>query len=71
MSCGGVKRYHSDKSSTYELVEEDGVYIEYGSGGLSGDWMRETVCLSTARACQGNYCSDACVTDLNMVGVYE
>ena len=67
--CGGVMRYNRNSSSTYELIDKDGVKIDYGSGSLGGDLIQETICLSTARACEGNFCRSTCANDMNIVAV--
>jgi len=60
-ACNGVTNYDQRISNSFSLVEEDGVYLEYGSGALLGDHIQETVCLSMARGCEGQFCSDVCV----------
>lgn len=70
IECGGVKRFDSKESSTYELVSEDEIVLSYGSGDAWGSHIRETVCLSTTTNCDGYFCEQACVTDMNMLGIY-
>jgi len=69
--CGGVSRFNSRASSSFSLVEAEGVELEYGSGGTMGDHIKETVCLSTARACTGNFCTPVCATDMNIASIFS
>ena len=68
-ACGGIKRYDHKKSSTYKKVSDEGVLLQYGSGDASGDHIQETVCLSTPSKCQGFFCEEVCVDNMNMLGV--
>ena len=68
-TCGGVKRYDHRKSSTYEKIGTNEVVLQYGSGDAWGDWIQESVCLSTTSACDGLFCNQVCVHDMNMLGI--
>lgn len=68
-TCGGVKRFDHRKSSTYEKIGTSEVVLQYGSGDAWGDWIQESVCLSTTTACDGLFCNQVCVKDMNMLGI--
>jgi len=70
-SCGGIKRYDHQTSSSFSLVETNGVKIEYGSGAIAGDHIKETVCLSKTRACKDNFCTSMCAFDMNIASVFR
>ena len=69
--CSGLRRYDHRISSTFKLIEEDGIELNYGSGGILGDQIQETVCLGTARACEGQFCTPICAFDMNIGSIYK
>ena len=67
--CGGIKRFDHSASTTYEKVGTQDVVLYYGSGNARGDHIRETVCLSTTHSCEGHFCEQVCVTEMDMLGI--
>ena len=56
IECGGVKRYDSGHSRTFEQVADSRVRLSYGSGDAWGHHIQESVCLSTSSNCDGFFC---------------